>query len=44
MPYLATVPESRVYTQVTDEFRGYNHNLKINDGEFFDMKNFTYDY
>ena len=44
MPYLATVPESRVYTQVTDEFRGYNHNLKINDGEFFDMKNFTSDY
>jgi len=27
-----------------DTFRGYNHNLRIGDGEFFDMKNMTSDY
>ena len=27
-----------------DAFRGYNHNLRISDGEFFDMKNMTSDY
>lgn len=30
--------------QMVDAFRGYNHNLRINDGEFFDMKNMTSDY
>ena len=30
--------------QMVDEFRGYNHNLRITDGEFFDMKNMTSDY
>lgn len=29
---------------VTDTFLGYNHNLKIGDGEFFDMENLTGDY
>ena len=30
--------------QMVDVFKGYNHNLRINDGEFFDMKNMTSDY
>ena len=30
--------------QMVDAFRGYNHNLRINDGEFYDMKNMTSDY
>ena len=30
--------------QMIDAFRGYNHNLRISDGEFFDMKNLTADH
>ena len=30
--------------QMIDSFGGYNHNLRIADGEFFDMKNMTGDY
>ena len=30
--------------QMVDIFKGYNHNLRIGDGEFFDMKNMTSDY
>lgn len=30
--------------QMTDVFMGYNHNLRIGDGEFYDMKNMTSDY
>ena len=30
--------------QMIDTFKGYNHNLRISDGEFFDMKNLTADY
>lgn len=44
MPYFPTVQESKTYQQVTDVFLGYNHNLKIGDGEFYDMKNLTSDY
>ena len=29
---------------MVDTFRGYNHNLRISDGEFFDMRNLTSDY
>lgn len=29
--------------QMVDTFKGYNHNLRIGDGEFFDMKNMTSD-
>ena len=29
---------------MVDVFRGYNHNLRIADSEFFDMKNMTSDY
>lgn len=37
-PYLEEMKTTRV---VTDRFYGYNHNTKISDGEFFDMKNMT---
>ena len=30
--------------QMVDVFKGYNHNLRIGDEEFFDMKNMTSDY
>ena len=30
--------------QMVDAFRGYNHNLRISSGEFFNMKNMTSDY
>ena len=40
-PTLYTQESSR---QMVDVFKGYNHNLRINDGEFFDMKNMTSDY
>ena len=30
--------------QMVEVFNGYNHNLRIGDGEFFDMKNMTSDY
>ena len=29
---------------MVDVFKGYNHNLRIGNGEFFDMKNMTSDY
>jgi hypothetical protein len=29
---------------MVDVFKGYNHNLRIGDGEFFDMKNLTSEY
>lgn len=32
-----------VSRQMTDTFGGYNHNLRIGDGEFYDMKNMTSD-
>ena len=40
-PKRAIVNESR---QMTTEFLGYNHNLQIGDGEFYDMQNMTSDY
>ena len=40
-PTLYTKEASR---QMVDVFKGYNHNLRIGDGEFFDMKNMTSDY
>lgn len=38
------IKETDVYNIMTSEFKGYNHNLKIGDGEFFDMTNMTADY
>ena len=40
-PSLKALPSSR---QMTDTFLGYNHNLRIGSGEFFDMKNMTSDH
>ena len=40
-PKLRVLEASR---QMVDTFKGYNHNLRIGDGEFFDMKNMTSDY
>ena len=40
-PKLRELETSR---QMVDAFKGYNHNLRIGDGEFFDMRNMTSDY
>ena len=40
-PKLRALESSR---QMVDTFKGYNHNLRIGDGEFFDMKNMTSDH
>lgn len=40
-PKLRVTESSR---QMVDTFKGYNHNLRIGDGEFFDMKNMTADH
>ncbi len=40
-PKLRVLQNSR---QMVDTFKGYNHNLRIGDGEFFDMKNMTSDH
>ena len=39
-----TLPVNNASRQMVDVFKGYNHNLRIKDGEFFDMKNITSDY
>ena len=44
MPYLPILPETSPSQQMTDAFGGYNHNLKIGDGEFYDMENLTSSY
>ena len=40
-PKLKELPTQR---QMVEVFKGYNHNLRIGDGEFFDMKNLVSDY
>lgn len=40
-PILSDIPSSR---GMIGTFAGYNHNLVINEGEFFDMKNLTSDH
>ena len=37
-PELRELPATR---EMIDVFRGYNHNLRIGDGEFYDMKNLS---
>lgn len=39
-PYLAELPTSR---ELIDVFRGYNHNLRIGEGEFYEMTNMSSD-
>ena len=38
LPILRELPTSR---EMIDVFGGYNHNLRIGEGEFYDMKNLT---
>ena len=40
-PKLEELPSSR---QMISTFRGYNHNLRIRTGEFYDMENMSSDY
>ena len=39
-PQLKELPTSK---EMVDVFRGYNHNLRISNGEFYNMKNMTSD-
>lgn len=41
MAYLPELTELKVSRTVTDTFKGYNHNLRIADNEFYDMENMT---
>lgn len=41
---LPTLQSSKADVTMLGEFRGYNHNLRINEGEFYDMENLTMDY
>lgn len=41
MPSLPILNPAQVSRDVTDVFYGYNHNLKIGQGEFFETKNLT---
>lgn len=38
-----TLTELNTSREMIDIFRGYNHNLRIGDGEFYDMKNLSSD-
>lgn len=40
LPYINEIPTTRTWNDV---FYGYNHNLRIGEGEFYDMKNMTGD-
>lgn len=40
-PQLKELPTNR---EMVDVFRGYNHNLRISNGEFYNMKNMTSDH
>ena len=42
--FLPPVNEIKTKRDMIDVFGGYNHNLRINNGEFFDMKNLTSSY
>lgn len=35
------LPETQTSRETVDVFLGYNHNLRIGDGEFYDMKNLS---
>ena len=39
-----TLNVKQKYRQMADAFLGYNHNLRIGDSEFYDMKNMTSDH
>ena len=37
----STLTDTSKSRGITEVFGGYNHNLRITDGEFYDMKNLT---
>ena len=39
-----TLPTQQSTRQMIDVFGGYNHNMRIGENEFFDMKNMTSDH
>lgn len=41
MPYLPQIAGGNTSRHVTDAWYGYNHNMKIGQGEFYDTKNLT---
>ena len=41
---LPTLNELQTSRNMIDVFKGYNHNLRIGEGEFYDMKNLTSSY
>ena len=43
MPFLPQISSSNTSREFIDVFSGYDHNLKIGAGEFFDTKNLTND-
>ena len=44
MPYLPSLNEGVQARSVVEQFGGYNHNLRINEGEWYDDLNLTSDY
>lgn len=44
MPTLPQIPTQTTYNDITDAFAGYNHNLKIADGEYYNTQNLTTEY
>lgn len=44
MPLFTTIQASDAAPERIDAFGGYNHNMKIADGEFFDMTNLSSDH
>ena len=41
--FYPTLTELNTSREMVDVFKGYNHNLRIGEGEFFDMKNLSSD-
>ena len=41
MPYFPTINETSSSREMIDVFQGYNHKLKIDEGQFYDMKNLS---
>ena len=41
MPYFPTINETSSSREMIDVFQGYNHKLKIDEGQYYDMKNLS---
>lgn len=44
MGYMPQIPTAAKQRRMTDIFSGYRHQPRINDGEFYDMRNLSSDY